>query len=487
MKGSVAERFPELAKEWHPRNELTPGEVMAGSGKTVWWLYPCGHEGKAAVYNRTKPNGTTCPFCANKKLLPGFNDLATRNPDLAVEWHPTLNPFGPDQVMPGSKKKAWWECQFCGRVWLRTIKGRTYHKSGCASCRGRIRGVKASGTDFPCHMVEEWSPQNDYPITHYGIKSNFRAKWECKNGHSWVVDVHDRVTKGSGCKQCGTGGTSAGEIELCEFVKSIVSDVRPHHRKIDSRYEYDIAVPSLKIAIEYNGLYWHSEGQKPKTYHRDKTQAAMQAGWQLIHIWEDEWLHNPGGVKQMLAHKLGVSNAPRLNARSLAVCEVSPPESRQFLATNHIQGATQGSIRLGLKDEHGTLQALMLFRSRGDGVWELTRYATASVVRGGFSRLLKEFQRRNNPNSVVSFSDHSVSTGGLYTEAGFRNDGEVPPDYKYVVKGRREHKFNYRVARFRKDENLKFEEGLTERELADLNGLRRIYDAGKTRWVLDLK
>ena len=68
-------------------------------------------------------------------------------------------------------------------------------------------------------------------------------------------------------------------------------------------------------------------------------------------------------------------------------------------------------------------------------------------------------------------------------ETGWINDGELPPDYRYVVDGQRVHKFNYRLKRFREDAELEYVEGLTERELADLNGIPRIWDAGKTRYV----
>ena len=127
----------------------------------------------------------------------------------------------------------------------------------------------------------------------------------------------------------------------------------------------------------------------------------------------------------------------------------------------------------------------MLFRSRGEGVWELSRYATAGLVRGGFTRLLTTFVKEHRPTQVVSFSDNTVSDGGVYEQAGFTRDGEIAPDYSYLVEGQRVHKFNYRLNRFRTDPDLKFEPGLTEKELADLNGLPRIYDAGKVRWVLN--
>ena len=86
----------------------------------------------------------------------------------------------------------------------------------------------------------------------------------------------------------------------------------------------------------------------------------------------------------------------------------------------------------------------------------------------------------------MTFADHCVSNGNLYESLGFINAGELKPDYKYIVGYTRVHKFNYRLKKFKNDSNLIWVEGQTERELAKLNGLRRVYDAGKTKYVLAL-
>ena len=538
----------DIFGEWHPtKNTLTPDSVTKGSGRKVWWLGQCGHEWEAVVQNRVK--GAGCPFCANQRLLPGFNDLATRFPGVAAEWHPTRNPTGPEEIMPGSKKRAWWLCGVCDREWETRIDFRTAMNTGCPSCRNRIRALEKSGTMDPA-LQEQWSPLNENPATLYSPHSNFkawwvcevghewnapisrrtqgsgcpvcsgrevregfndlpsvcpviaaewhptkndrqvlsvtagsgyRAWWKCEKGHEWQTDVATRVLHRTRCRYCANKGTSRAEQELAEFVRSLGVRITAHNRKIAPGYEFDIAAPEKKIAIEYNGLYWHSEKHKPRNYHRDKMQAAQEAGWSVVQVWEDDPLPV---IRSMLARKLGVSTEPRYNARSLQKGDVGRVEAREFLNANHVQGYSPGSVRLGLRDDN-TLVALMLFRSRGEGVWELSRYATAGLVRGGFTRLLTTFVKEHRPTQVVSFSDNTVSDGGVYEQAGFTRDGEIAPDYSYLVGGRRVHKFNYRLDRFRTDPDLKFEPGLTEKELADLNGLPRIYDAGKVRWVLN--
>ena len=131
---------PDIAAEWHPtRNgDLSPSMVLPYSGKKVWWLCPKGHAYATSIINRTKIN-SGCPYCAGQKVLPGFNDLATKYPELAKQWHPTLNgDLTPDQVTPGSNKKVWWMCDE-GHVWQAVINNRARKGRGCPICSGRTK------------------------------------------------------------------------------------------------------------------------------------------------------------------------------------------------------------------------------------------------------------------------------------------------------------------------------------------------------------
>ena len=84
--------------------------------------------------------GCGCPYCAGRKVLPGFNDLATADPRVAAQWHPTLNgSLTPEAVTAGSRKKVWWVCPE-GHVWKAAVYARAGSwKSGCPVCAGRVR------------------------------------------------------------------------------------------------------------------------------------------------------------------------------------------------------------------------------------------------------------------------------------------------------------------------------------------------------------
>lgn len=143
-ENDLATQLPVLAKEWHPTKNgaLTPDHIAPASNRKVWWICDKGHEYQAVVSTRTQRNGG-CPYCANKRVLPGFNDLATKYPEIAAQWHPTMNgSLTPDHVLPGSRKKVWWQCR-SGHVWQAVVYSRTgSQRTGCPVCCGYATGKR---------------------------------------------------------------------------------------------------------------------------------------------------------------------------------------------------------------------------------------------------------------------------------------------------------------------------------------------------------
>lgn len=133
---SLQDKFPNLAKEWHPtkNGDLSPSQIAYASGKKVWWRCEKGHEWKSSVGNRSRSNSQNCPICANRQLLVGYNDLATVNPKLCEEWNYGKNgDLLPTMVMSGSDKRVWWKCGRCGYEWQTKISHRV-HGTGCPNC-----------------------------------------------------------------------------------------------------------------------------------------------------------------------------------------------------------------------------------------------------------------------------------------------------------------------------------------------------------------
>ncbi len=140
-ENDLATAFPNLAAQWHPTKNLPlrPSEVTPYSNRKVWWRCEREHEYQAVIGARTNMH-SGCPYCANRKVLPGFNDLATWEPGVAAQWHPALNgALTPQMVTTSSHRKVWWQCPL-GHVWKAVIYSRASgRKCGCPVCAGTVR------------------------------------------------------------------------------------------------------------------------------------------------------------------------------------------------------------------------------------------------------------------------------------------------------------------------------------------------------------
>lgn len=199
----LATTHPDLAKEWHStkNDNLKPTDVIAGSGKKIWWICEQGHEWEAIVTNRIK--GTGCPVCAGQKVLTGFNDLATTHPDIAGEWHPTKNGnLTPHDIIAGSTKKIWWICKH-GHEYQAPVVRRKKGNS-CPYCSGRyaISGENDFSTIYP-YIAKQWHPTKNSNIKPTDVlpHSNLKVWWICEHGHEWKAVIASRV-KGHGCPYC---------------------------------------------------------------------------------------------------------------------------------------------------------------------------------------------------------------------------------------------------------------------------------------------
>jgi very-short-patch-repair endonuclease len=276
-------------------------------------------------------------------------------------------------------------------------------------------------------------------------------------------------------------------FELFENIKTL-----KNNRKIINPYELDIYIPELKLAFEFNGLYWHNELNKENNYHLNKTEMCENKGIQLIHIWEDDWLYKKNIVKSIIFNKLGKSN--KIYARKCKIKEVIDNKLiREFLEKNHIQGFIGSKIKIGLyyNDE---LVSLMTFGNRriamgkkttNQDEYELLRFCNKlnTNVIGGASKLFKYFINNYKPQEITTYADRSFSQGKLYETLGFNFIGKTEPNYYYIIDGIRHYRFN-----FRKDKLIKegFDPNKTEHEIMLNRKIYRIYDSGNLKYKLFL-
>lgn len=169
-KKSLAEEHPEIAREWHPTKNQpkTASDYTSASGELIWWKCPtCGYEWPATIYNRVF-NKSGCPLCAGSIIVSGVNDLQTKNPDMAAEWHPIKNlPLKPNEIASYSDENVWWVCKF-GHEYRCRVSDRQ-KGVGCSECSKRFQ------TSLPERIVEYYV-RKAFPA----CKSNYKPS--CLNG-----------------------------------------------------------------------------------------------------------------------------------------------------------------------------------------------------------------------------------------------------------------------------------------------------------------
>ena len=287
----LATTHPDLSKEWHPTKNgiLEPSDVSSGTHRKIWWICEKGHEWQASVYSRVRGNG--CPYCSGRKAWRGFNDLATTNPDLAKEWHPTKNgDLTPFDVTRGSNLRVWWMCEN-GHEWEATINHRRTG-SGCPICIGQkvLAGYNDLVTTHP-DLAKEWHPTKNGTLkpTEVNAGSNKKVWWKCEKGHEWNAAIYSRTSKNAvGCPKCADQlHTSFPEQAIYYYLKQIDASVK--NRELIHGMEIDIYLPSLNTAIEYDGIYYHN---RPNAQSRDelKEQKLKDLGIRLIRVGDSKSL-----------------------------------------------------------------------------------------------------------------------------------------------------------------------------------------------------
>jgi len=284
------------------------------------------------------------------------------------------------------------------------------------------------------------------------------------------------------------------ETELLNFIKEKYNGIIITNTKsIISPYELDIYLPDLKLAFEFNGLYWHNELNKSKDYHELKSNMCDKIEIQLFHIWEDDWKYKQDIVKSMILNKLGLIQN-KIYARKTIIKEVDTPTTRIFLNNSHIQGYVNSAIRLGLyyNDELVSLMTIGKPRknmnSSTDNVneYELLRFCNKinTTVVGGASKLFNYFVNKYNPELITTYADRSYSKGNLYKQLGFEFVHITKPNYYYVVGDHRKYRFG-----FRKDLLIKegYDPNKTEHEIMLSRDIYRIFNSGNYKFIYNKK
>ena len=319
-----------------------------------------------------------------------------------------------------------------------------------------------------------------------------KLEYICPNNHKHSIQWAG-WSQGHRCGKCYKVSSRA-ELEIYDLVKSYFLDTISGDKKLISPLELDIVVPSKKIAIEYGGLFWHSELQgKDRNYHLNKLQKCNEIGYKLITIFEDEWLNKQDIVENRLKHILGISDSASIYARKCVIKEIDTKAKNLFLEKFHLQGKDYSKVKLGAF-YNNSLVSVMTFSggsiAKGnvakEGVYELNRFCSDydyNVV-GIAGKFVSHFRKNYTVDNIFTYGDRRWSDGDLYKKLGFEFVHKSDPSYWYIVDNKRIHRFNFRKGVL--DKKLEFyDPDLTEWDNMINNGYNRIWDCGNVKWILE--
>ena len=277
---------------WEKNNELklTPESLTLCSGRKVWWKCSKGHEWQASIAHRS--NGCGCPVCAqnnrrrqhSKNWIEKKGSLAVHNPQLSKEWHPRKNgELTPNDVACNSHQKVWWKCSN-GHEWEAIIANRNKGRN-CPYCSGRkvLLGYNDIPTVNP-KLVKQWDYEknNNLRPENFTVNSHKKVWWKCNRGHEWQATIANR-NNGRECPICATEHSSSfPEYAIVYYLKKY--GLKPIHLWKERGYELDVYIPSMKIAIEYDGFLWHQNKAKNDL---EKNQKCKKDGIKLYRIREE--------------------------------------------------------------------------------------------------------------------------------------------------------------------------------------------------------
>lgn len=323
--------------------------------------------------------------------------------------------------------------------------------------------------------------------------NNYKFICDCGKNHEFEIQsgllYHRLKYKTKLCTICNeinSYNNSGFQIELGEFIeKNSDNPIIKNDRTLINPNELDFYIPQLKLAFEFNGLYWHNELHKRNNYHYNKTESCEKIGIKLIQIYEDDWLYKKNIVESRILNLLGKSKT--IYARKCEIREISDNKLiRDFLNYNHIQGFIGSKIKLGLFFNNdlvsimtfGNLRKALGQNNKIDS-YELLRFCNKihTNVVGGASKLFQYFIRNYEPDTIISYADRSWSSGNLYIKLGFKIQHKTKPNYYYIIDNVRKHRFAYR-------KNVHNDiSGKSEHQIMLEKNIYRIYDSGNLKFI----
>ena len=443
----------------------------------IRWLCPVCHQRFVSpvktMFGRLRSRGTMCPICGCYELVPGVNDLATTRPDLTSEL---VDSTRAGKVTEYSNDKLEWKCMTNpDHPPYTTTPRQRVNGVNCKTCTALRRAAENNRT----RLREGQSDPIPNWIMDYAIPEDRKRMIDrCMSaGSSETVTIiypdcgHERSTticnmgRSPECPICAFGmHMSKGQDELTEWLRSILGQDAVQSNQsglLDGRKELDIYIPSMKTAIEYNGLYWHNEEHAGRRATFDKWKACKDKGIRLLTIWDDDWNYRKDLVKRTVK---SILLGPTENHDSFK-SYVHPSEAlaRAFMDRNHLGRYEDAPYRIAVMGEDHRFLAMMI-SSMDDHTGTFTISAYADVYGDGWflANLLDKVRSDVKPQKMRADLDHCLYDGTELNRFGFIDYAEKEPEF-FLTDG------NHMVRHYDSD---------------SMDGFYRVYDAGSTTMIL---
>ncbi|WP_207344691.1 zinc-ribbon domain-containing protein [Arthrobacter sp. E3] len=285
---------PELVEAWD--DDADPQLVMVGDHRSRRFKCPEGHHPRVAPSRYLKSG---CPSCRSARTRTNGNRprLVKELPEIAGQWHPTLNgKWTPDNVGPDSTRLVWWQAACCGHEWQEEVHQRNKRpRYLCPECNTILDSLAW----FDPGMAAEWSPENPttaWQVRPTGDTTGFVPYWVCAvdSRHQWQASLASRYA-GSDCPECRLVGKSKVELEHFDAARKQFGSARSGPKLIDraftlrEQWTVDILVETqgVEVAIEYDGSYWHSSEAK-QMVDLAKSRDLLAAGYLVVRLREND-------------------------------------------------------------------------------------------------------------------------------------------------------------------------------------------------------
>lgn len=276
------------------------------------------------------------------------------------------------------------------------------------------------------------------------------------------------------CPSCFKNNRSSYELRLCKLLDSLDIKYISNDRKILDGKELDVYIPDAKLAIEFDGVYWHSNSLKSF----EKYKALKEKGIQLINIFETEFDENK--IRSILESRLHLSKV--YYACECSIREIDYKTYKNFCDSYHIQNYAPAEVRAGLFYNNELIQIMSFGKPRfnKEYEWKIIRECSRNCgVIGGKERLFQYFLKTYNPTSIISYCDKRYFTGESYIRLGMTKKKDTKNSYIYT-NGRITYS-RYQCQKHKLKNILKeYNPELTEYENMSANGFFRMYDFGQS-------